>query len=107
MHLVDLYFLPSNHLHRHFQTATVYKGSMFSIILGKNSRLVINWTSSLGKKDKCLVSGNPTDPTFMGPTLNFFETSEIFSSIFRVFFNDLSCFSHVKINHKKCLPTDP
>ena len=27
----------------------------------------------LGQK-KCLVSGNPTDPTFFGPTLNFFET---------------------------------
>ena len=40
---------------------------------------------SLAKNRKCLVSGNPTDPTFLGPTLNFFGTSENFSSIFRVF----------------------
>ena len=37
------------------------------------------------KKKKCLVSGNPTDPTFLGPTPNFFETFEIFFCIFRVF----------------------
>ena len=30
-------------------------------------------------------SGNPTDPTFSGPSLNFFWTSENFSSVFRVF----------------------
>ena len=29
-------------------------------------------------KKKCLVSGNPTDPTFLGPTLNFFEMPENF-----------------------------
>ena len=27
---------------------------------------------------KCLVSGNPADPTFLGPTLNFFGTLRIF-----------------------------
>ena len=32
----------------------------------------------LGQKKNGLVSGNPTDPTFLGPTLNFFETSENF-----------------------------
>ena len=31
------------------------------------------------KKKKCLVSGNPTDPTFLVPTQFFFETFEIFS----------------------------
>ena len=30
--------------------------------------------SRKAKKKKCHVSGNPTDPTFLGPTLNFFET---------------------------------
>ena len=34
---------------------------------------------------KCTVSGNPTDPTFFGPYLIFFGTSENFSSIYRVF----------------------
>ena len=36
-------------------------------------------------KKKCLVSGNPTDPTFLGPTQKCFETYEIFFCIFRVF----------------------
>ena len=36
-------------------------------------------------KKKSLVSGNPTDPTFLGPTQIFFGTSENFSCIFRVF----------------------
>ena len=44
--------------------------------------LTIGGPSYLGKKKKkkkkCLVYGNPTDPTFLGPTLNFFETSENF-----------------------------
>ena len=38
----------------------------------------------LRPEKKCLVSGNPTDPTFLGSTLNFFGTSENFS-VFRVF----------------------
>ena len=29
-------------------------------------------------KKKCLISGNPSDPTFLGPTLNVFGTSENF-----------------------------
>ena len=33
-------------------------------------------------KKKCLVSGNPTDPTFLGSTLNVFETSENCFTIF-------------------------
>ena len=37
------------------------------------------------KKKNCLVSGNPTGPSFLGPTLNFLGTSENFSSIYRVF----------------------
>ena len=36
------------------------------------------------KKKNCLISGNPTGPTFLGP-LNCFGTSENFSSIYRVF----------------------
>ena len=39
----------------------------------------------LRQKKKCRVSGNPIDPTFLGPTLKHFGTSENFSSIFRVF----------------------
>ena len=37
-----------------------------------------------------------TDPTFLGPTLNFFGTSENFSSISRLFFfNDYHAFSYI------------
>ena len=36
------------------------------------------------KAKKSLVCGNPTDPTFLGPT-HIFGSSENFSSIFRVF----------------------
>ena len=43
------------------------------------------WLVYRKAKKKNLVSGNPTDPTFLGPTLNFLGTSENFSSIFRVF----------------------
>ena len=43
------------------------------------------WVGRAKKKKKCLVSGNPTDPIFLGPTLNFLGTSENFSSIYRVF----------------------
>ena len=35
---------------------------------------------------KCLVSVNSTDPTFSGPTLIFFETSEIFFLLFSGYF---------------------
>ena len=42
-------------------------------------------TLDKAKKKRCLVSGNPTDPTFKGPTRNFLGTSENFSSIFRIF----------------------
>ena len=61
------------------------------------------------KKKNCLVSGNPTDPTFLGPTLNFFETSENLFSIFRLIFNDFHGFPIQKIISKKkiCLPTNP
>ena len=37
------------------------------------------------QKNKCLVSGNPTDPTFLGPILNCFGTSENFSLILGYF----------------------
>ena len=57
------------------------------------------------KKKKCPVSGNPTDPTFLGPTLNFFETSENFFSIFRLILNDFHAFPIQKIISKKILPT--
>ena len=38
-----------------------------------------------GQIKKCLVSGNPTDPTFLRPTLKFFGISENFSSVYGVF----------------------
>ena len=41
---------------------------------------------------KILVSGNPTDSNYFGSTLKHFGTSETFSSIFRVFFNDFYAF---------------
>ena len=44
-----------------------------------NNGIIFYW----GQKN--LVSGNPTDHTFFGPTLNFIGTSENFSSIFSVF----------------------
>ena len=31
------------------------------------------------EKNCILISGNSTDPTFLGPTLKHFETSEMFS----------------------------
>ena len=54
------------------------------------------------------VSGNLTDPTFLGPTLNYFGTSENFSSIFRVFWMIFMLSLCKKIFTKKktnCLPT--
>ena len=53
------------------------------------------------KKKKCLVSGNPTDPTFWGPTLNFFVTSEKFSSTFRGFLMIFMLFLCKKKKKKK------
>ena len=60
------------------------------------------------KKKKNLVSGNPTDPIFWGPTLDFFETSEIFS-IFRVFLMIFMLFLYQnKFQKKKFgLPNNP
>ena len=40
--------------------------------------------TKLLRPKKSLVCGNPTDPTFLGPT-HIFGSSENFSSIFRVF----------------------
>ena len=58
-------------------------------------------------KKICLVSRNPTDPTFLRPTLFLGGgTSENFSSISRVFL----CFPYIKKFSKKkkvCLPTNP
>ena len=45
--------------------------------------------SPKAKKKNCLISGNPT---FLGPTLNFFETSENFFSICRLILNDFHAF---------------
>ena len=44
-----------------------------------------NQVSKAKKKKKLFCFRNPTDPTFLEPTLYVFETSENFSSIFRVF----------------------
>ena len=46
---------------------------------------ILNKAKKNKQKKTCLVSGNPIDPTFLGPTPNLFGTSENFSSIFRVF----------------------
>ena len=56
--------------------------------------LFVNKNIKAKKKKKCLVSANSTDPTFWGPTPNFFGTSETFSFIFRLklFFNNLYTF---------------
>ena len=65
---------------------------------------------SIGPEKKCLVPGNPTDPTFLGPALNFYGTSENFSSVFRVFWTIFTLFpTYIKnLQQKKnCLPTDP
>ena len=45
----------------------------------------IQWNVKSRHKKNCLVSGNPTSPTFLRPTWNVFGTSENFSSVFRVF----------------------
>ena len=36
--------------------------------------------------------GNPTDPTFLGPTINFWGTSENFFFIFLGCYERFSCF---------------
>ena len=46
---------------------------------------VVQTSKYLGQNKKCHVSGNPTDPTFLGPTLNFFLDILDFFSNFRVF----------------------
>ena len=40
--------------------------------------------AAIRQKKSVLFPGNPIDPTFFGPTLNFFGTSENFSSNFKV-----------------------
>ena len=42
-------------------------------------------TAILRPKKIVFVPGNPTDPTFLGPTLKMFGTSGNFSLIFKVF----------------------
>ena len=58
-----------------------------------------------GPKKKCLVSRNPTDSTFLGPTPIIFGTSENFSSIFRVFLMIFMLFLYKKFYPNKNLPT--
>ena len=53
--------------------------------LKEQSDLCLNTLFALRPKQMCLVSGNTTEPTFLGPTVKCFGTSENFSSIFRVF----------------------
>ena len=67
-------------------------------VISANSLLI-----TYGPPKKCLVSGNPTDPTFLGPTLNFLGTSENFSSIFSLL-NDFHAFSYTKNFPNKKLP---
>ena len=58
--------------------------------------LIIIMQMNKAKKKKSRISRNPTDPTFLVPSLNFLETSESFTSIFRVFLNDFHAFINIK-----------
>ena len=53
----------------------------------------------LRQKKKCLISGNPTDPTFLGPTLNFLGHLRIFL-LFLGYFERFSCFKKKKKKKK-------
>ena len=61
----------------------------------------------LKAKKKCLVYGNPTDPTFLGPTLNFLGHLRIFL-LFLGYTEWFSYFFLYKnFPKKKSLPTNP
>ena len=55
---------------------------------------------TLIRSQKCLTSRDPTDPSFLGPTLNFEETSENFLFQFLGCYEWFSCFFYRKKNLK-------
>ena len=55
----------------------------------------------LREKKHCLVSRNPTDPNFLGPTLIFWGHLRTFSSILRVFLMIFMLFVYKKKSKKK------
>ena len=56
------------------------------------------------KKEKCLVSGYPTDPNILGPSQTFEALCDIMS-IYFTFLKDFYTFSIQKSFYKKSLPT--
>ena len=73
-------------------------------VLHKQPSIVLSNTVKMDmrqkKKKNVLFPQNPTNRTFLGPTLNIFGTSENFSSIFRVFWMIFMHFPYKKTPKK-------